>query len=584
MRIWINDKQLDTYEGSVSITKTNNLWKFGKAEFVHTQTVKLPATNNNKALLDFADEFRTQSSVARGFVDCLVDIDGVFEQGRLYVSGYADGDFSVIITFGKELRSLDVKLVDAIKDSAMPDHLRIGASQDFVGATLYDKDGTEVKKAAVKTNYLMSLLNASDMPIIDYDAFKHTELGIAFGVGAEDVPLYDKDISVNFKRIGNSVVSEDRNTTDIAYSYNFAYFADFAGYAMVTANAYKLYVFKNLNQPISIKNYYGRVGYFQFPFNIELRFGSNANGYAVGFLDEGQASTYEFMPVTQWFGHYINVEAFAVNGIASGAEVSDNLSGTKILIPKNQKFVINYYTEFAYDKELISGSFVSGYFTGGRVNDFTLPIPVSYGVFSKQFIPDVTVYQLLQIIAAYNKKLLYFDGSKYTLASVSEITGGNDYKCNNVAKELTVSDKAFDFAQHNYVEYKSGGKSIDYTTDNVHLAEENTLLTIPFDGGAVPTGKFRLADDFPAIGSIVLIPPQLGIITYLMDALNVTKISGLDEFLSKTRQVKIKFSMSYLDFASIKELDNFEYKGATLQWSSLQWSDGWCTATLQTLQ
>ena len=73
-------------------------------------------------------------------------------------------------------------------------------------------------------------------------------------------------------------------------------------------------------------------------------------------------------------------------------------------------------------------------------------------------------------------------------------------------------------------------------------------------------------------------------VTYLMYALNVTKISGLDEFLSKTRQVKIKFRMTYLDFASIKELDNFEYKGATLQWSSLQWSDGWCTATLQTLQ
>ena len=576
MRIWINDTQLDTYDGSVSVTKTNNLWKFGKAEFVHTQTVKIPATNNNKALLDFADEFRTQSSVSRGFVDCLVDIDGVFEEGRLYVSGYSDGEFSVILTFGKELRSLDVKLVDAIKDSAMPDHLRIGASQDFVGATLYDKDGAEVKKAAVKTNYLMSLLNDSGMSVINYDVFNHTTLGIAFGVDAEDVPIYDKDIPINFKRIGNSVVSEEQSTTDIAYSYNFADFPDFSKYAKVTRNAYKLYVFKN-TRPLTIKNYYGRIGYYQFPFDIELRFGSNANGYSVGFLDETKASTYEFMPITQWFGHYINVEDFTVNGVASGAEVSNDLSGTKILIPKNQKFVINYYTEFAYDKELISGSFVSGYFTGGRVNDFTLQIPVSYGLFSKQFIPDITVYQLLQIIAAYNNKMLYFNGSKYTLAAVSEIAGGNDYQCKDVAMGITVSDKAFDFAQHNYVDYKSGGTSIDYTTNNVHLSEDKTLLTIPFDGGAVPTGKFRLADEFPAIGSILPV-------TYLMNALNVTKIVGLDEFLSKTRQVKIKLRMSYLDFVSVRELDNFEYKGATLQWSSLQWSDGWCTATLQTLQ
>ena len=580
MRIWINDTQLDTYEGSVSVSKTNNLWKFGKAEFAHTQTVKIPATNNNKALLDFADEFRTQSSVARGFVDCLVDIDGVFEGGRLYVSGYADGEFSVILTFGKELRSLDVKLVDAIKDSAMPEHLRIGTSRDFVGAKLYDKDGAEVKKAAVKTNYLMSLLNASGVSAINYDVFKHTTLGIAFGVGADDVPMYERAITVPFKRVGGDVTSENPNTGNIAYTYNFGGFTDFANYAKVTKNAYMIYTFKNLKPPMGGAPYsyfyYARIGYYQFPFDIELRFGSNANGYSVGFLDETKASTYEFMPVTQWFGHYINVEAFTVNGVASGAEVSNNLSGTKILIPKNQKFVINYYTEFAHEKELISGSFVTGYFTQGSVNDFTLQIPVSYGIFSKQFIPDITVYQLLQILAAYNNKMLYFDGSKYTLAGVSEITDGNDYTCKDVAKSITVSDKAFDFAQHNYVDYKSGGKSIDYTTDNVHLDEEKTLLTIQFDGGAVPTGKFRLADDFPAIGSILPV-------TDLMYALSVTKVSGLDEFLSNTRQVKIKFRMSYLDFAGIKELDNFEYKGARLQWSSLQWSDGWCTATLQTL-
>lgn len=581
MRIWINDTQLDTYEGSVSVTKTNNLWKFGKAEFVHTQTVKIPATNNNKALLDFADEFRTQSAVARGFVDCLVDIDGVFEQGRLYVSGYSDGEFSVIITFGKELRSLDVKLSEAIKDSAMPEHLRIGASNDFVGAKLYDKDGAEVKKAAVKTNYLMSLLNASGMSAINYDVFNHTTLGIAFGVDAEDVAQYERTITVPFNRAGGDVVSENPNTGDIAYTYNFGGFTDFADYAKVTANAYMIYTFKNLKPPMGGAPYsyfyYGRIGYYQFPFDIELRFGSNANGYAVGFLDESKASTYEFIPVTEWHGHYINVEDFTVNGVASGAEVSNDLSGTKILITKNQKFVINYYTEFAYDKELLSGSFVTGYFTDGSVNDLTLQIPVSYGLFSKQFIPDITVYQLLQIIAAYNNKMLYFNGSKYTLAAVSEITDGDDYICNDVAKGITVNDKAFDFAQHNYVDYKSGGKSIDYTTDNVHLTEEKTLLTIHFDGGAVPTGKFRLADEFPAIGSILPV-------TDLMYAINVTKISGLDEFLSNTRQVKVKFRMSYLDFVSVREQDNFEYKGATLQWSSLQWSDGWCTATLQTLQ
>lgn len=581
MRIWINDTQLDTYEGSVSVTKTNNLWKFGKAEFVHTQTVKIPATNNNKALLDFADEFRTQSSVARGFVDCLVDIDGVFEEGRLYVSGYSDGEFSVIMTFGNELRSLDVKLVDAIKDSVIPDHLMIGATTNFMGTNLYDVDGNVVKKANVKTNYILSLLQSSGISIIDYNAFNISLLGIAFDVDANDATQYEHSIGVSITRDGTYVSSEDMQTQDVIYTYELG-LSDLASYAKVSSNTYMIYYFNNLKpitgRPYS-KYYYGRISYLQFPFNIELRFGDGASDLAVGFLDESKNGDFTYIPVTKWHGHYINVEDFTVNGIASGKVVADNLSGTRISIPANQKFVIYNFEDFEYKKELIEGSFVTGYFTGGSVSDFNITIPISYGLFSKQFIPDITIYQLLQTISAQKQRMLYFDGTKYTIASMSDISSGYDYVCKDVISVgYSVTDKAFDYAQHNYVDFKSGGNVLDYTTNNVHLSEEKTLFTIPFDGGYYAGDGdtiFKPADGFPAIGTVVGKAIKFS---------HISSVAGFDAFLQKTRHVKIKFRMSYLDFNSIKELDNFEYKGAPLQWSSLQWSDGWCTATLQTLQ
>lgn len=581
MRIWINDTQLDTYEGSVSVTKTNNLWKFGKAEFVHTQTVKIPATNNNKALLDFADEFRTQSAVARGFVDCLVDIDGVFEEGRLYVSGYSDGEFSVIITFGKELQSLDVKLVDAIKDSAIPDHLRIDTNTNFMGTNLYDADGNVVKKANVKTNYILSLLQSSGVSVINYSSFNLSSLGIAFDVNADDATQYEHSIGVSVTRDGTYVDSEDMNTQDVIYTYTLG-LSDLASYAKVSSNTYMIYYFKNLKpitgRPYS-KYYYGRISYLQLPFNIELRFGHGARDLAVGFLDESKKGDFTYIPVTKWHGHYINVEDFTVNGIASGKVVADYLSGKRISIPANQKFVIYNFEDFTYKKELIEGSFVTGYFTGDSVRDFNITIPISYGLFSKQFIPDITIYQLLQTLAAYKQRMLYFDGTKYTIASVSDISSGNVHVYKDViAGGYSVTDNAFDFAQHNYVDFKSGGNKLDYTTNNVHLSEEKTLLTIPFDGGYYEGGgdtTFKPAEGFPAIGNV----NGIGFLFY-----NISEVVGFNAFLQKTRQVKIKFRMSYLDFIGIKELDNFEYKGATLQWSSLQWSDGWCTATLQTLQ
>ena len=581
MRIWINDQQLDTYEGSVSVTKTNNIWKFGKAEFVHTQTVKIPATNNNRALLDFADEFRTQSSVARGFVDCLVDIDGVFEDGRLYVSGYADGEFSVIMTFGKELRSLDVKLSDAIKDSVIPDHLMIGVNTNFMGTNLYDADGNVVKKVSVKTNYMLSLLQSSGVSVIDYNSFKLSTLAIAFDVDADDATQYERSIDVSVARDGTYVSSEDMQTQDVIYTYALG-LSDFSQYAKVSSNTYEIYTLKNL-KPVSgppyTINYYGRIGYLQFPFDVELRFGYGAGDLAIGFLDESKSFDYEYIPVTKWHGHYINVEGFTVNGIASGKVVADDLSGTRLLIPANQKFVIYNFEDFAYNKELIAGSFVTGYFTGGSVSDFNITIPISYGLFSKQFIPDITIYQLLQTLSAYKQRLLYFNGTKYTLASVSDISSGGVHVCKDViARGYSVTDKAFDYAQHNYVDFKSGGNVLDYKTNNVHLSEEKTLFTIPFDGGYYAGGGdtiFKPAEDFPAIGTVVGAALKFS---------HISSVAGFDAFLKKTRQVKVKFRMSYLDFISIKELDNFEYKGARLQWSSLQWSDGWCTATLQTLQ
>ena len=581
MRIWINDTQLDTYEGSVSVTKTNNLWKFGKAEFVHTQTVKIPATNNNKALLDFADEFRTQSRVARGFVDCLVEIDGVFEQGRLYVSGYSDGEFSVIITFGKELLSLDVKLVEAIKDSVIPDHLRIGDTTNFMGTNLYDADGNVVKKVNVKTNYMLSLLQSSGVSVINYKDFNLSTLGIAFDVNADDPTQYERSIGVSVTRDGTYVDSEDMHTQDVIYTYALG-MSDFTSYAKVSSNTYEIYTFKNLKPVMGspyTNNYYGRISYLQFPFDVELRFGDGASDLAVGFLDESKQYDFLYIPVTKWHGHYINVEAFEVNGKKAGEVVADDLSGTRLFIPANQKFVIYNFNDFSYEDELLNGSFVNGYFTGGSVNDFNITIHISYGLFSKQFIPDVTIYQLLQTISAYKQRLLYFDGTKYTIASVSDISSGDDYVCKDViARGYSVTDKAFDFAQHNYVDFKSGGNVLDYTTNNLHLDEAKTLLTIPFDGGYYDGSGdtiFKPAEDFPAIGTVVGAKLRFS---------HISSVAGFNAFLQKTRQVKIKFRMTYLDFIGIKELDNFEYKGARLQWSSMQWSDGWCTATLQTLQ
>ena len=568
MRIWINDTQLDAYTGSVSVSKTNNLWKFGKAEFVHTQTVKIPATNNNKALLDFADEFRTQSSVARGFVDCLVDIDGVFEEGRLYVSGYSDGEFGVIITFGKELRSLDVKVSDVLGEYVDINKL-VGLDNSFKELSMYDIDGNVIKRFCVSFNYLMQLIKDEGIDVIDFDAFKLTSLAYAVDYNSTNVDKVGVDKAVGLTRVYGTKSTSPTNK-NVLYTYTFDY---------ANLNAYRSKTSYTVNMSIAMDGasvyarYYAAIEYFSFPFDVILRFGNNCSDYAVGFIGSGTTYIDAFAKL---FGHY---RADGWN------EVYNDLSNTDLRIPSGTKFTILRYGDFyegMVSHPSIPGAFLSvqGLFYadyGDTSNSFP-NITIKLPVFNYKFIPDITIYQLLQTLAAYKQRLLYFDGTKYTIASVSDISSGGEYVCNDViAGGYSVTDKAFDYSQHNYVDYKSGGNVLDYTTNNVHLDEEKTLLTIPFDGGYYAGGgdtTFKPAEGFPAIGNVV----GRGFLFY-----NISNVVGLNALLQKTRQVKIKFRMTYLDFVGIKELDNFEYKGATLQWSSLQWADGWCTATLQTI-
>ena len=565
MRIWINDTQLDTYDGSVSVTKTNNLWKFGKAEFVHTQTVKIPATNNNKALLDFADEFRTQSSIARGFVDCLVDIDGVFEQGRLYVSGYEDGEFSVILTFGKELRSLDVKLSEVFGEYVDINKL-VGLDNSFKELSMYDVDGNVIKRFCITFNYLMQLIKDKGIDVIDLDAFKLTGLAYAVDYNSTNVDKVGVDKAVGLTRVyGNKSTSPTNK--NVLYTYTFDY-ANLNAYRSKTPYTVEMII--AMDGASVYARYYAPIEYFAFPFDVILHFGSGCSDYAVGFVGTGTTYIDAF---DKLFGHY------------GWDEVYNDLSNTDLYIQSGTKFTILRYGDF-YDGMVshptIPGAFlrVEGLFYkdyGGISNSFP-NITIKLPVFNYKFIPDITIYQLLQTLAAQKQRMLYFNGTKYTIASLSDISSGDKYVCNDViAGGYSVTDKAFDFAQHNYVDFKSGGNVLDYKTNNVHLSEEKTLLTIPFDGGYYAGDGdtiFKPAEDFPAIGTEVGAALKFS---------HISKVAGLDAFLQKTRQVKIKFRMTYLDFIGIKELDNFEYRGARLQWSSLQWSDGWCTATLQTL-
>lgn len=578
MRIWINDTQLDTYEGSVSVTKTNNLWKFGKAEFMHTQTVKIPATNNNKALLDFADEFRTQSAVARGFVDCLVEIDGVFEQGRLYVSGYSDGEFSVIITFGKELQSLDVKLSDAIKN--IPAGVIINTISGFAYINVYDKDGALTEKVFTTTNYLLSLLEDNGVDVIDYDKFSVSGDGIAFESDANDIKDTGSEFDLAITRHYYGLSTDITKVSRPAYVHNVSIdvpISDNMKLSSVCVLAENV-VFGS-GTPV-ITRYYGKLQYFVYPTSeVELIFGPNSSEYSVILLNSDLLNETAFVHdlpnlIIRQIGKCIDFS----HGF-EGIEQSGDLSGQTVIIPKDNPFIIVNYSDYIFVYGQNERDYLGGLYYRGNTSAFQLKI--SLPVFTEKFIPDITIYQLLQILAARRSSMIYFDGTKYTTTTLYGISDNSAaFTANEESKSsYSVSDKAFDFAQKNTLKYKRGVLETNLYINNLHIAGEKTVLEVPFDGGIwKEVGVIAETDG----GFPMYLNRNSSTRNAILAGLNFPY--ELQAILANTRQVKIKFRMTYLDFVSIKELDNFEYRGAPLQWSSIQWSDGWCTATLQTLQ
>lgn len=565
MKIYIDGKQLDTYANSVSVKKTNNLWKFGKAEFERTQTISVPATNNNKALLDFADEFRTQSAVARGYVECLTELDGVVKPARLYVSGYKGGEFSCIITFGKELEILDKKLSEVVDLGSVP----IFAGQyaeDFDIKGAYDKDGNPIKRVVVSNDFIVKNLN---LDFLDKDAFYdgNLNIGVMVDISKDDILEKSKATNVAINRRYGGLSDDESvllpaytNVLNNPYLQSFKVIEKYDGVHLPNGELIPNVICQVVNNNLGTRiNYYANVEYYQFPFDVDLYFGQG-NDNTILYYD----GLYELVGIKQ-------------RGISDTIVSGAPITGRKIRISAGTKFGIMSADDIwlNYNPDGVGAVVVNGFFFDrSPISSFN--IDINFPRLTNDMLPDITVFNFFQVIGAYTGKMLYFDGSKYTLTDLSNITNTpKEYNADIVAaNSYEVKDKAFEFAQNNWIKSKSGIQYTWYGVQNVHLSDNKDLLTVPFDTGSNMIGVLHVSDSLPAVGQIL---------SKTLHVISFSRNANLVDILENTRQVKIKFRMPYIDFDDVAELDCFRYKGALLQWVDLTWSDGWCTATLQTV-
>ena len=567
MKIYIDGKQLDTYAKSVSVKKTNNLWKFGKAEFERTQTISVPATNNNKALLDFADEFRTQSAVARGYVECMTELDGVVKPARLYVSGYKGGEFSCILTFGNELEFLDSKLSEVVNFGSTP----IFAGQyaeyfDIKGA--YDKDGNAIERVVVSNDIIVKNLN---FDFLDKDVFYDGYLNIGVMVDISKDNILEKSKVTNVvvdRRYGglsddeSNLLTAYTNVLNNPYLQSFKVIEKYDGVLLPNGELIPNVICQVVNNNAGTRiNYYANIEYYQFPFDVDLYFGAGNDKTILYYEGLG-----ELVGIKQR-------ERGSAGAIVSAAPIT----GKTIRISAGEKFGIMSADDILlnYNPDGVGAVVVNGFFFDrSPISSFN--IDINFPRLTNDMLPGITVFNFLQVIGAYNGKMLYFDGSKYTLTDLSNITNTpKEFNADIVASNsYEVKDKAFEFAQNNWIKSKSGIQYTWYGVQNVHLSDNKDLLTVPFDTGSNMIGVLHVAESLPAIGNIS---------SKTLQVISFSRNANLVDILENTRQVKIKFRMPYIDFDDVAELDCFRYKGALLQWVDLTWSDGWCTATLQTV-
>lgn len=586
MMIYVGKHMLDTYDSSVSFTKSNNLWELSTAKLERSTTIKIPCTPTNLRVLGFPNDPATVAVSDISYLTCMVDIDGNIIPGRLYTTGYDGTNISATIIFGEDIPISDMlnkTLQDILSDVASK-NLHYTEAEGFTDVRAgdyalypslsFDRINSLLNEKLASTGFDIFSIAAPSPSVPDVDS---SRLCVAWD--KIEPTYYMRDNTVQYQYGVPSISPQNQSFTYMRLN------AFLEGSRINTDGAKRIFTIRYPDQQGRVENYYIRLRGYKSPYAVQIVFPNIAacDKLLLAYVDTSTTATSIY---TYFGGRYIDSQGHLLGG---------SLRGKTIVIEPNKVWTILSFDDYSYEREDDQNRIINGWHYFGAFQPIVLTIGAlvkSGTILTSDMIPKMTLYDWCKLNAAIQGKLFLYDGKEYRLGGFENIASGNTIQVSEAKEKVQIAPKVGSFAQVNTISFSGGstpGGDQEYRINNLHLSETKSLAKFQLNAGE-KTYTNGIAETYQGYyvlnhgeNDATLAKWTFGLRVGVSgeSLLLQYPLAMLEDFPSNSKQVVISCRMPYFRFAQMRSNTSVLYGLCRYSWVSATWSDGWCKLTLQ---
>lgn len=597
MQFNINGQYLELpADFSLQFKKTNILFAFDNAECERSTTFKIPATPQNDRIFALSRQVQNTGAGMRTRYDAELQGSGVTKRGYLYVSSADKSEYNAVFVTGELLGLQAIRSEGKIADILSGTHDVV-----FFNEGIYDV--TPTSTAYRWANVRHKSTNGKTYPSWRLDRIVNDALAEIGAVWARPT-MYVRAVVGEPKLLPSMPFAVSRGVSgmwaDVTQVYPYNQVTTIGADAgveeiMTKENFGALYRrhYRDYDQSNKNITYGGGVQHFVAQQRIAISFAADfPSDVYIGTFDGAGAYTGTFT----FYGDRSFGKSW--DGTQSvTTRTGDPLAGRSVTIERGQSFCFiresdlldytaytgdttsamqwaqgwqNVRTEATFEKMTIEG-------TGDIAEGFRLRLIDN--------LPDVSVVDLLKVIAALTGKVLYYTDASGVTFDDLQVSTWTAFDLSG--KVLSVGDvtRAFgNYAQENVVEFASGEEvlgaeklRVTYDIINANLETEKVLQNIPFsEGGSDGLYMYlRAGADVQTLADADAAKTNNNMLR-----VGLQKIAEIQTLCDASTAVTIKARLSLVEYESITPKTTLYYDGVRYVWTEAQWSKGVATFKL----
>lgn len=583
-KLIINNFEADLFDDfKISFEKENQIWQFDSIKLSRSHNIILPPTPKNNAFFGFSNKPEFEGLEVRSNYSAEIWYSGGKIEGTLFVSDFSGKGYNCIFVFGNLLLLKRIKEAGKLKDI-----LNLNNSLNWDNNTTITNPNTSPGLLQMYRYEVEGLENEAGrgtewnfMPSTSiYQLISKSAEALNFNVNyiAHDIQLDQfvsylgiklNSLNSNFQTIQpDDDIKFDSN--DFPIDYNDDLFVgdglilSIPDFAQLDFGSPALPPPKKLKV---LKNFVLRFSFFQI---------KAGNYYDKGFvvIRDGKVLTYYNLMNTQVF---FNINLKKNDLLVFYTRVVRLIGGIKILTLTRYNTYPTYNITFKYLGE------------GGKIT-----YPAVYQL--QPNLPDLTVIDLLKIVANLSNTAIYLDGDTVKFFNYY-FSDADLVKLYDVISENRLTRSILDYAQDNIVDFASSDNVRILSKlqnivkiENQNLEKEKTVSTIPLSEGN--KGSYNnYEDDYNLkISDIKVKVDENGVKSYEFGTDKDTiftiannsnaqikqaffRQSEIQNVFFNSTSVEITISQRLFQFMDFNEFTTFLYKNKKWSWTKAMWSD-----------